>query len=206
MVRVLPTSSSKQGFSLLELMIVIVVMGIITAMIAPGLNEFMADGRHSAAAEQLLRLHRSVRARVSETGLAHLVRFDSAASGGRGAMQVFEGMNNHCITTPWNDAVVNGAANNHFVVDSYDMDDFNKGAHRVVLTASTAAAGAVAALDLCFQPNGMVYRRNSAGATWTFISLPEPVLFTITRTVDSVGRGVPRQVIFPIGGNARLRI
>jgi prepilin-type N-terminal cleavage/methylation domain-containing protein len=92
---------SAAGFSLLELMIVLVIIGTMSALVMPGLSEYLADTRASGAAEDVVRVLRRTRARVQETGLAHWVEFSATQSNNLGAISVWEGMNNHCMQTPW---------------------------------------------------------------------------------------------------------
>lgn len=216
MVRLSPKRPRVQGFSMVELMLVLAVVGILSAMIAPGLNNVLADTRAGSAAEQLVRLNRIVRARVRETALAHMVRFSAAGSNDLGRVVVLEGMNNHCNTTPWAEAIAG-----HAPVEILDMAEFNPlngtaepkksdvGRHVITLTArqmvgpiGTSVATPRATLDICYQPNGLVFRWLGGSA---YEPLGRPVLFTIDRTVSTTRRGVPRQVIFPAGGNARIR-
>jgi prepilin-type N-terminal cleavage/methylation domain-containing protein len=92
----------RDGFTLIELMIVITIMGSKVAMIAPGLGEFLADARAASAAEAFVRLTRHMQARTQQTGLAHLLYFTTSQgdSNGLGVIRVYEGLNNHCRQTP----------------------------------------------------------------------------------------------------------
>src|SRR4051812_38372508 len=120
-------SRSIEGYTLLEMSIVVLIMGAMAAMIAPGLGEFMADARASGASEELIRLDRVIRARVNQTGLAHLMLFqasdDAAGSNGLGRIRVWEGMNNHCNQTPWLQTINGAATLGHVPVDALDMGD-----------------------------------------------------------------------------------
>jgi len=203
----------RQGFTLIEVMMVLVLIGVLSAMIAPGLSEVLADSRQSGAAENLVRLHRFVRARVNETGLAHLVTYDSAGNNGLGKIRVLEGMNNHCSTTPWGQAVAG-----HSPVDVLEMFEFNPAGdlslgqpaasdtNRQVILLFAGASPGLATITLCFQPNGMTFVGTPAGQNWTFQAQQQPVVFTVHRKVSGVQHGVDRQVVFPIGGNARLKV
>src|ERR1700753_1681156 len=104
---------SRPVFTLRELMIAITIMGTMAALMAPGIAEFLADTRASAATEDLIRLSRHVRSRAQETGLAHLIVFDASngISGALGRILVYEGMNNHCRQTPWPQTLSGTVAN-----------------------------------------------------------------------------------------------
>ena len=116
---------STEGFTLFEMAIVILIMGSMAAMIAPGLSEWVADARASAAAEGLVRISRVVRARVNDTGLAHLFMFqatdDIDGAHELGTVRVWEGMNNHCNQTPWIQTIEGKPEDGHQIVDGMDL-------------------------------------------------------------------------------------
>jgi hypothetical protein len=196
---------------------------------APGLGEMMADSRASAATEELVRLHRVIRARVNETGLAHLLTFSAASSAigsnGLGQFTLYEGMNNRCRQTPWMQTIDGTAAEGHTPIEIVDLassqyniapgsgavSETDTGRHVVTVRADD---GAIAAI-LCFEPGGTSYvgaiDGTSAAIGYTFTPQLAPVIFTVSRTMTLSGgtkesRGVDRQVIFPAGGNGRFRL
>jgi type II secretory pathway pseudopilin PulG len=219
-------SRSIEGYTLLEMSIVVLIMGAMAAMIAPGLGEFMADARASGASEELIRLNRMIRARVNQTGLAHLMLFqasdDAAGSNGLGRIRVWEGMNNHCNQTPWLQTI-NGAANlGHVPVDAVDMGDSaynlststspptasDTGRQVIRIQASTNPKLAI----LCFEPGGNTFVGVTDGTSpaigYTFAPQTVAETFTVIRALSRGGtmeqRGVNRDVIFPPGGNGRM--
>jgi prepilin-type N-terminal cleavage/methylation domain-containing protein len=220
-------SRSTEGYTLIEMAIVVAIMGTMAAMIAPALGEFMADARASGASEDLIRLNRVVRARVNQTGLAHLLLFqasnNAAGSNGLGRIRVWEGMNNHCNQTPWNQTINGTAANGHLPVDTLDMGDSSynlatsaqpptaSDTNRQVIRiqASTNAALAI----LCFEPGGRTFvganAGNSPSILFTFTPQINAETFSVIRAVIKNStpetRGVQRDVIFPPGGNGRMR-
>jgi type II secretory pathway pseudopilin PulG len=220
-------SRSIEGYTLVEMSVVVLIMGAMAAMIAPGLGEFMADARASGAAEEIIRLNRVIRARVNQTGLAHLLMFeatnDLAGRNGLGRIRVWEGMNNHCNQTPWMQTINGAAAQGHTPVDGLDMGDStynlsttsspptasDTGRQVIRIQASTNPRLAV----LCFEPGGntLVATINGASAAigFTFTAQSAPETLTVIRATSRSGtmeeRGVNRQVIFPPGGNGRMR-
>ncbi len=202
---------------MIELMLVVMIIGVMAMLIGPGIGEFIADARAAGAAEELVRLQRYVRARVEETGLAHLMQYDGTASNNLGRITVWEGMNNHCTTTPWNVAITNGAVRNQYPIEVFDMAAYNPTAsgspdaadhdrHVIRLTAKqNNGTDTVAAVNLCYQPSGLTLQ-GTTGASWTFLPHKTTIKFSITRTVNSVPHGMIREVLYPPGGNARLRI
>lgn len=214
---------TRQGFTLIEMMLVLCVIGVLAAMMLPGLGEALADSRQAAVAEGLVRLHRLVRARVNQTGLVHMMRFSPNYSFGHGDVRVFEGLNNRCSTTPW-PASLDGdpAVTGHGTVAalgmlapngieegnpaSLDANDDNR--QVITVRPFLLAAGsetALAAVNLCIQPNGVTLVATHGGA-WTFPVQTNAIVFRFHRSVSGIQHGVDRDVLFPVGGNARMRL
>lgn len=220
---------STEGFTLFELSVALLIMGSMAALAAPGLGEMMADTRASAATEELVRLHRVIRARVNDTGLAHLLTFSAATnaggSNGLGQFRLYEGMNNRCRQTPWMQTINGTAAQGHTPIEIVDLassqynippsgsaaSDSDTGRHVVIVRSDADGTAAT----LCFEPGGTSYigatDATSAAIGFTFTPQVAPVIFSVTRSITMSGgtkesRGVERQVIFPAGGNGRFRI
>lgn len=226
---------SAEGFSLLELMLVLVIIGGLSALMVPGLSEFLADARASSASEDLVRLFRRTRARTQETGLAHWVQYDATASNNLGAIRVWEGMNNHCRQTLWTAVttayIPTTAATFGFApVETLDMgsssynpptggsapDAADTGRFVISLWVEQTAA----------TPDDTAILQGSRTASWlanagicfqpngeTYQGGPTgmtihntPFVFRIVRRRDGAARGVPRQVIVAPGGTARARL
>ena len=210
------------GFTVLELLIVITVMGTMAALMAPGIGEFMADARASSVAEDLVRISRHVRARAQETGLAHLLVFGGTSndSGGLGRLRVYEGMNNHCRQTPWPQALNGTTANGFATIEDLNLghSSFNPVSsgstprasdtnRQVVVLGVRGSLGAPDAAVLCFEPSGITMQGagNASEAGYAFSAQGAPVVFTVTRSMSGEQRGAVREVVFPAGGTARFR-
>jgi prepilin-type N-terminal cleavage/methylation domain-containing protein len=210
------------GFTLLELMIVVTVMGTMAALMAPGIGEFLADARASGATEDMIRLSRHVRSRVQQTGLAHLLVFSGlpADSGGLGRVRIYEGMNNHCRQTPWSQAIDGTVDNGFTTTDQIDLADSSYNApvggtaakkadmNRQVIALSVV--GSLRAPDtavICFEPSGATFEgiADASSASFAFTAQTTPIVFTVTRSVSGEQRGANREVVFPAGGAARFR-
>jgi prepilin-type N-terminal cleavage/methylation domain-containing protein len=214
---------TQRGFTLIELMIVITVMGLMAAMIAPGLGEFTADNRAATAAEDLVRLTRHVGARAHQSGLAHLLVYtsDTKVSGGLGRILVYEGMNNHCRLTPWSQAITGTVKEGHIPVESMDMGDphYNQpvgGAaptvdsrdRQLISLLVSGPPGAPDVAVLCFEPSGAMWQGVlDAGIEtgFTFTRPTAPVKFTVSRRLNGVVRGRPRELYIQTNGIARFK-
>lgn len=203
------------GFTLIELMIVIVIVGIMVMTVAPSLQQLLGDNRQSNAAADLVRIGRLARASAISTGAAHMLRFTESGPAGSnlGLIELYAGMNNKCQQTPWAQAIAAGP------VAVFDMTEWNPasgaaqptaadtGRQVITLRAQTITnAGtptARTALRVCFQPNGDVYT-TSADAATQLVMQRDRVRFSIARTITGVSYGRVRQVLFPAAGSARF--
>src|SRR5882672_4231405 len=80
----------QAGFTLLEMMIVVVTVGVLAAMGLPSIAARMRDRRANQAAHEISLLYRRARAMAMGRGGAVLVRFDSS---GQGSVELREALN-----------------------------------------------------------------------------------------------------------------
>ncbi len=72
--------NQEPGFTFLELVIVIMVLGIITMMAMPAMNDFLTDETINAAADATVTAIHYARATAITTGVPHRVIFDPEAN------------------------------------------------------------------------------------------------------------------------------
>jgi prepilin-type N-terminal cleavage/methylation domain-containing protein len=186
-------SLRQRGYTLVELMIVVSIIAVMAAGIAPAITTAMYDGRAANAASDLVRLGGRARAEATFTGLAHLLSYSRDATN-LGQVRLARGVNNRCNLQGW------GAATP--VVDGVLMITYNAADSRSHVIDLQPESG-VAALDICYQPDGSMLTRTGTG----LFAAPNGALrFTITHTISSTAQGVVRKVLFPYGGVARLDI
>lgn len=201
----------QAGFTLVELMVVVAMIMVIAALVAPSLSAVQGDARQQSAAVDLVRLSRRARAITMRSRVVHMLRFLQTGANGHGTIAVFAGLNNRCGLTDWDTE----AFTNHAPVELFDMLDFNPGPltnaatdlNRQVITlrGELPIGTAVSELRICYQPDGQTYAETDIAPGLA----PQAggALFTVARAVPGLGgaRGVPRQVLFPAGGTARIR-
>lgn len=224
---------ARSGFTVVELMVVAIIVGVIAAAVVPALAEVRSDGRQSSAAQDIVRMGRRARAMTMETGVAHLLRFqhgnDARGSFGLGRFELFTGMNSRCRQTPWEQAL-DAPTGSLLGVDAarreganvLDMSSFNPtdsatvptsadtGRQKITVQSSWGGEVRVAVdiAHICYQPNGRVYLSTAAratGAPVVFFPMDGALRFDVYREVNGSVRGVTRHVVFPPGGNARVR-
>jgi type II secretory pathway pseudopilin PulG len=199
---------------MIELMIVLVIIGIMVMTVGPSLAQVMGDNRQTTASAELIRIARRARGMALESGAAIMLRYQEAepADSNLGHIGLYVGMNSRCQQTPWAQAFAAGPA------ACFDMTEFNPsdgsqptadddGRQVITLRArmidGVGNATARAVLLMCFQPSGDVYTSPADTSTQLY-KQRDRAQFTIARTIDGVGYGRPRQVLFPIAGSMRF--
>lgn len=76
------THSTRSGFTLVELMIVVAVIAILSTLGSPLLGNFFADLRLKAAARDTADAFRLARVEAIRTGVPHIVLFSAGPAGG----------------------------------------------------------------------------------------------------------------------------
>lgn len=184
---------SREGFTVLELMIVLVIIGVGAALAAPGIGSAISDSRAADVAVDLMRLGREARSEPLTNGRAHVLHYEAGAEG-TGRLELYRGTNNGCNTQVWDLAAEDR-------IDEVVADDYNPDASHTIRVTSDAQ------VDLCYQPNGAVMVRAAGGGRfgWSHPDVQTGVVFTVTHEVAGDRVGVDREVVFPLGGTARIR-
>lgn len=211
----------RAGFTIVELMVVVSIIGVMSAAVIPALGELRTDGRQSDSAHAIVHLARRTRSHAMQTGVAHLIRFrtsnDAAGSFGLGRFEVYSGMTSRCRQTPWLQPF-SATTGNPLGVDAVlregpsvlDMAKFNPtdggvptafDAQRQTIAVTARGGFPVsvrAAVQICFQPGGQTYEAFSAtavGSEGTGLS-PQlsPITFRVARTVGPASGGAARGV------------
>lgn len=205
--------TATAGFSLIELLISLTIIGIMSAAIAPSIGEMVADNRQASAAIDIVRLARKARALTISSGNAHLLRYQ-VGPGQLGMIELFAGMNNKCLQTPWAQAFNALAGSRLRALETIDMSFYNPKTgsiptvddtgRQVIWATALVNATAVNQVQICYQPDGEVYTAVPP-ATLARQQVALPVLFRVFRSVNGVSHGQIREIIFPAGGTARAR-
>jgi prepilin-type N-terminal cleavage/methylation domain-containing protein len=201
----------QRGFTLLELMTVVVIVSALAVVTIPQITRRMKDRRAQQAAQMVANFYRNARMRAMGRGGAVLVRFTAANSG---RIDVREGIQgpasstcpgmplSSCNLVDWNLAT-NYSEVTFFAPASLALYD------RVVLQAtSDPLAGGTAnigQMDVCFSPLGHTYVRYGFNDAWTPLTgVPVIAVFRQSPSGDPIG--LRRNVLLLPNGAARLGV
>ena len=198
------------GFTLLELMVVVIIIGVLAALGIPSIATQLRDRRTNQAAHEVALLYRQARSLAMGRGAAVLVRFDGSANG---RVEVREAMNGdadltRCLTLPATSCSAgnwDAASPRNRLVASFDVNA--SGPYEKVKLAFFQADGTSAgsAVDVCFSPLGRPYRRVAFnGAFTTMVDVP----YLQVNRVDASNQpeGITRTVLVLPNGTSRLSL
>ena len=158
---------SRAGFSLLELMIVVVIVGISATMVGPGLIRSMAINRTNRFQYDVARVLRRARTDAIGSGRAHLLVMTPVGAGA--TLQLFRGDSSSCARSQWATVMALDAA-----VDRVDTLLYSAAGHSVRIGR---AAGTPS--QICFEPDGDRFGRDAVAAG--FVETGVDYLYTINR-------------------------
>lgn len=190
-----PKDRTRDGFTLMEAMVVVAIIGLSAAIAAPAISNAMANRRANEAQHALVRLGARARSEAMAYGRAHVLVYQAGANG---SAQLWRGRSNLCNGNAWATIMTGDCANSTSCVDALAMVAYDVGSHEVRMTMGTPQW-------LCFQPDGEMLVSSGAGAAF---APPGPgvegVTFTFQHFVNGTSDGTTRRVVFPFGATPRI--
>jgi prepilin-type N-terminal cleavage/methylation domain-containing protein len=195
----------RSGFTLIELMIALVIIGVMAMAAVPALSGALADSRQSSATADIMRLVRKARALTMANGMAHLLRVVTSDTS-VGFASIHQGMTPRCAQTSWPVTFV--AANGHGARDFVDMRGYNSSlddspqpsdADNVIALRAFSSDDSIDELWLCYQPNGETWWVSWSATNTQLQRQMENLSLRLRRTVSSVRHGTDRLILLRPG-------
>lgn len=190
-------SSSARGFTLIEMMVVVLVITLVATLAVPSVSKRMQSNETSNAAQIIASAYRTARLQAMGRGSAVVVRYNA------GTFQILEGILGVGVAPAGCDPLP--AASCTTPVDRWDagspgfqvLESYNFAGGQYTVTTQDTATRTL--LDVCFSPSGRAYTRTAA--TGALTPMTTPVDISIERT-DAVG--LQRRVAVSPSGSARV--
>lgn len=201
-------SLPERGFSLLELMVVVTIIAILSAMVLPSMTQAMRERHVQQAAVEVVDLLREVRSRAMYRGRAQTVVMRQVGTTLR--IEAYEGTESTCRLSRFRPGMGAGFV----AADQIATLDLSEARYTVdgIASVITIPTG-TSFFQLCYTPMGntfFVTTETSVPSTaWSndngAVGTGGAFQIDVFQLRDGAQYGVRRRVLIPLGGIPRLR-
>ncbi len=212
-----PARKGAWGFTLLEAMAVVTIIGVASAAALPSFVERMRERRSGQAAEEIALLYKMARSRALGRGAAQLVA-STTGTGMNVKFQVREAIQQNdaastvgtCgplpLTTCFNDWSP-GATGKNRLVDEFPKENAAYANIEAKLYRDATTSDAALEGQVCFTPSGRAFFRKEAAGAWEpVIQIPRIEVRRLAIGAAGTYVGLTRTVLLPPSGAARLAL
>jgi prepilin-type N-terminal cleavage/methylation domain-containing protein len=194
----------QHGFTLVELMIVVVIIGLIMAAAGGAMSEAMADRSHYTGARRVYQMGKEAFNRTRATRRAHLLSFTNMTGTANGTATLIMGRNNSC-NQGWAALLALGACG---TLNAPCLTTVNLGAGEFSTANNEVRirdSSGLATTALCYTPSGLVQHADTMAGPFRGTNFKQngtstlggAYLFRISRFDGATQKGVNRHVVFP---------
>lgn len=201
-------SRSAAGFTIVELMVVVTLIAVVSALVLPGAVQTMRERKAQQAAISVLDIVRETRSRAMYRGMAHTLVIQTAGSALR--FEAWEGTSSSCRLSQFGGGLFNAAER------VYVLDLSAANFARDHIAAQVSVPSGASYVQLCFTPLGVAYFSTTPiadatlpSAVWTnnstAIGIGGGFVVDVFQRIAGADGGVRRRVVIPLSGIPRMR-
>jgi type II secretory pathway pseudopilin PulG len=192
---------------LIELMVVVTIVAVVSALVLPSMGQAMRERRVRQAAVSVLDVIRETRSRAMFRGRAQTLLVQASGSSLR--FEAYEGSVSSCRLSTFGPAGLLDPQTRVVSLDlntpTYTRDNIQA---RITLPSSATY------LQICYTPMGTALFSTAPISTpsnaWSndpnIVGTSGTFQIDVAQQVGSVTEGVPRKILIPLGGIPRMRL
>lgn len=210
---------ARAGFTLIELMVVVAIVGLGTALSAAGVADAISENRANRAARELVRVGRRARSDAMGYMRAYMLWAEPAQN----RITLLRSWASNCANENWNNRLTVAASGGlgcgalgtaipqaSACVEQVRFTDpaFSNDAYASRIDLDVVGAPVATNVAICYNPNGLMFTdqpANLAAVALTSDNVNAGALrFWVRRMSAGVQQGVQRFVLFPQGAPPRV--